>query len=88
MDDRRINFSWKASIPIAVITAFLQCVGGAFSVWSSSSETREVSRQITELSHRIEILTVKQEVYEPRFTVIESKLARLEIELQSLKSKK
>ncbi len=89
MTDRReennsVRWQWRGAIPVAAVTAVLQCFGGLFSAYQSNKAGAEVVKRIDELSHRLEIVAVKQDFSEPRFQALEADIRRLNEKITGL----
>lgn len=93
MSDRReennsVRWQWRGAMPVAAVTAVLQCFGGMFSVYQTNRGSAEVVKRIDELSHRLELVAVKQDFAEPRFQALEADVRRLNERVSALSSAK
>ncbi|MES2207288.1 MAG: hypothetical protein V4525_10925 [Pseudomonadota bacterium] len=77
-------FRWKMAIPGTVVTALIQGLLGLISYHASQNNSgevvkssAEVVKSISELSHKVEIIAMKQESTDARFLAIESENRRL-----------
>lgn len=75
---------WKVAIPATVLTALIQGIVGFSSFYTSKNDARDVVNSISELSHKVEIVAIKQESTDARFLALDAENRRLSDRIMQL----